>query len=70
LAQRGCQTTLGRDDGLSTDQVPEALLPLVLFAGPLDLGVFDIVAVVGIFTLVDIVAKPLRHSRRRAGARS
>ncbi|HEY8520010.1 MAG TPA: CDP-archaeol synthase [Gammaproteobacteria bacterium] len=46
---------------LGLDQLPEAVLPLLLFAGPLGLGAAEIVAVGVAFTLLDAVATPLRH---------
>jgi len=54
----------GRATGL--DQIPEALLPLLLVAGMLDLSWLQIVAVVAIFFVAQI---PLAHWSHRLGLR-
>jgi len=46
---------------LGLDQVPEALLPLVIFALPLGLGVIDVAAVVASFVVLDVLVTRLRH---------
>ena len=46
------------------DQLPESLLPLVLFAGPLGIDAVEIVAVSVVFTLLDVLAVPLRRRGR------
>jgi CDP-2,3-bis-(O-geranylgeranyl)-sn-glycerol synthase len=43
------------------DQVPESLLPLALFAGPLGLGPAEIALVVAVFVAGDMLAAPLRR---------
>jgi CDP-2,3-bis-(O-geranylgeranyl)-sn-glycerol synthase len=48
---------------LGLDQLPEALLPLVLFAGPLRIGPVEIAAVALAFTGLDVVAAPLRRRK-------
>jgi CDP-2,3-bis-(O-geranylgeranyl)-sn-glycerol synthase len=45
------------------DQLPEALLPLVLFAEPLRVGPVEIAAVALAFVGLDVVAAPLRRRR-------
>jgi CDP-2,3-bis-(O-geranylgeranyl)-sn-glycerol synthase len=42
------------------DQIPEAVLPLLLYAGPLGIGLAEIAAVTAVFTLLDLIATPLR----------
>jgi hypothetical protein len=46
---------------LALDQLPEALLPLVLLAEPLRLGVMEIAVVALAFMSLDVLATPLRH---------
>ena len=46
---------------LGLDQLPESLLPLILFAGPLGIGAQEIAAVALVFTLLDVLAAPLRR---------
>ncbi len=43
------------------DQVPEAMLPLLVLARPLGLRFVDILLVTAIFVLLDIAATRLRH---------
>ncbi len=43
------------------DQLGEALLPLLAFAGTLSLGLGDILALTATFILLDVVTAPLRH---------
>ena len=43
------------------DQIPEALLPSVIFAPLLGLGVIDVAAVVAGFFLLDVLVAQLRH---------
>ena len=43
------------------DQLPEALLPLVLFAQALGIGVIEIAVVTLVFTTLDMLVAPLRH---------
>jgi CDP-2,3-bis-(O-geranylgeranyl)-sn-glycerol synthase len=43
------------------DQVPEALLPLAVFAPALDLGLGTIAGVALAFTILDLAASRLRH---------
>lgn len=47
------------------DQIGEALLPLVLFARPLSLGLGEILGVVATFVLLDVATARLRHRRWR-----
>lgn len=42
------------------DQIPEAVLPLILFAGPLGIGAVEIAAAAAVFTLLDLAVTPLR----------
>jgi CDP-2,3-bis-(O-geranylgeranyl)-sn-glycerol synthase len=46
---------------LGLDQLPEALLPLILFSKPLGLGAVDVAVVALVFMGLDMLAKPLRH---------
>jgi CDP-2,3-bis-(O-geranylgeranyl)-sn-glycerol synthase len=46
---------------LGLDQLPEALLPLMVFAAPLGLGAIDVAVVALVFMVLDILVKPLRH---------
>jgi CDP-2,3-bis-(O-geranylgeranyl)-sn-glycerol synthase len=46
------------------DQVPEALLPLLVFHEPLGISVVTAVVVTLAFTLLDLWLTPLRHIRR------
>lgn len=48
-------------DVLGLDQLGEALLPLLVFAQPLSLDPWDIVAITIAFVLLDTVTAPLRH---------
>lgn len=43
------------------DQLPEALLPLVLFAQPLGIDAIAIAVVAIVFTALDMLVAPLRH---------
>jgi len=45
------------------DQLPEALLPLIVLARPLGIGVIEIAAVALAFTVLDLCVMPLRHRR-------
>ncbi len=45
------------------DQVGEALLPLVVFAGPLMLGAWEIIGAVIAFGVLDIATTTCRHRR-------
>jgi CDP-2,3-bis-(O-geranylgeranyl)-sn-glycerol synthase len=45
------------------DQLPEALLPLVLFSRALGVGAVEIAAVALLFTVLDVLVAPLRHGR-------
>jgi CDP-2,3-bis-(O-geranylgeranyl)-sn-glycerol synthase len=49
---------------LGVDQLPEALLPLVIFSGPLGLELWEGPVLAAVFTILDILATPLRHRRR------
>jgi CDP-2,3-bis-(O-geranylgeranyl)-sn-glycerol synthase len=46
---------------LGLDQLPEALLPLVLFSRALGIGAVEITAVALLFTILDVLVTPLRH---------
>ena len=48
-------------DVLGLDQLGEALVPLLVFAQPLGLGTWEIVAITAAFVLLDTVTAPLRH---------
>ena len=48
---------------LGLDQLPEALLPLMLFAEPLRIGAVEIATVVLAFVGLDVVAAPLRRRK-------
>ncbi|HEY9183633.1 MAG TPA: CDP-archaeol synthase [Gammaproteobacteria bacterium] len=45
------------------DQLPEALVPLVLLAEPLELGIVEITVVALAFVALDLLATPLRHGK-------
>jgi CDP-diglyceride synthetase len=46
------------------DQLPEALLPLIVLAGPLRLGALQVIVVAGSFTVLDLLFTRLRHRSR------
>jgi CDP-2,3-bis-(O-geranylgeranyl)-sn-glycerol synthase len=46
---------------LGLDQLPEALVPLVLFAEPLGIGIVEIAVVALAFAGLDLLATPLRR---------
>jgi hypothetical protein len=48
---------------LGLDQLPEALLPLILFAPALGIGASEIAAAALLFTILDVLVTPLRHRR-------
>lgn len=48
---------------LGLDQIGEALLPLVVFARPLALGLVEIVGIVIVFVIFDVATSRLRHRR-------
>lgn len=43
------------------DQLPEALLPLLVFAAPLRLNAMELAIVVAIFAVLDVLTARLRH---------
>jgi hypothetical protein len=43
------------------DQLPEALLPLMVFRGPLGLDAVSIVSVTAVFALLDVLSTRARH---------
>jgi CDP-2,3-bis-(O-geranylgeranyl)-sn-glycerol synthase len=43
------------------DQIPEALVPLCLLAGPLGISLYGSVALAALFLCLDMAARPLRH---------
>lgn len=45
------------------DQIGEALLPLVLFARPLSLGLAEVIVVTTAFIALDVATAQLRHRR-------
>ncbi len=45
------------------DQLPEALLPLLVLARPLGVSLLEAVGIALIFLCLDLAALPLRHSR-------
>ncbi len=45
------------------DQLPEALLPLLVLARPLGVSLLEAVGIALIFLCLDLAARPLRHSR-------
>jgi CDP-2,3-bis-(O-geranylgeranyl)-sn-glycerol synthase len=49
------------------DQLPEALVPLLVLSGPLGLGLIDSVAIALVFLLLDFAAMRLRHPVVRSG---
>lgn len=58
---------LGRPPGAEVpglDQVPEALLPLLVLRQPLGLSFASVIAVTLIFAVLDVATTPLRHPRR------
>jgi CDP-2,3-bis-(O-geranylgeranyl)-sn-glycerol synthase len=46
------------------DQLPEALLPLLIFHAPLGISIEVAFALTLVFTILDLVFTPLRHRRR------
>jgi CDP-2,3-bis-(O-geranylgeranyl)-sn-glycerol synthase len=46
------------------DQLPEALLPLLIFHAPLGISIEVAFALTLVFTMLDLVFTPLRHRRR------
>jgi CDP-2,3-bis-(O-geranylgeranyl)-sn-glycerol synthase len=48
-------------EALGLDQVPEALLPLLVFSRPLGLGVVESFVVAAVFAVLDVAATKLRH---------
>jgi CDP-2,3-bis-(O-geranylgeranyl)-sn-glycerol synthase len=46
---------------LALDQLPEALLPLLVLAGPLGISMSEALVIAVFFLLLDIAATPLRH---------
>jgi hypothetical protein len=46
------------------DQVPEALLPLLVFRVPLGISIEMALALTLVFTILDLVFTPLRHRRQ------
>jgi len=46
------------------DQLPEALLPSIFFAGALGLGGIDIIVVAVVFLVLDMLVTRIRHRRR------
>ena len=50
------------------DQIPEALVPLLVLARPLGIGASTAWLLTGLFVVLDLAALPLRH-RRDTGAR-
>jgi CDP-2,3-bis-(O-geranylgeranyl)-sn-glycerol synthase len=48
------------------DQLPEALIPLLVLAAPLRISVLEAVAIAVIFLCLDILAMPLRHWQPRS----
>lgn len=51
------------------DQVPEALLPLLIFAPALQIGMLAIVGVTAVFLILDVLVTRLRHPRSAVGGR-
>jgi CDP-diglyceride synthetase len=43
------------------DQLPEALLPLIVLSRPLGLGMFECFGIAGVFVLLDLASVRLRH---------
>jgi len=59
-----CKRRLGIAPGLDVpllDQLPEALLPLIVLRAPLALDSISIAAVAGVFTLLDMLASGIRR---------
>jgi CDP-2,3-bis-(O-geranylgeranyl)-sn-glycerol synthase len=48
------------------DQLPEALLPLIVLAGALGLGAVEIAAAAAVFLVLDVLATRIRRSPRAA----
>jgi len=46
------------------DQLPEALLPLIVFHGPLGLSGVSILTVTAVFALLDVLSERARHPAR------
>jgi hypothetical protein len=47
------------------DQLPEALLPLLVLSRPLQLGILECSGIAGVFALLDMASAHLRHRARR-----
>jgi hypothetical protein len=48
------------------DQLPEALLPLIVMRGTLSLSWLQVIAVTAVFALLDMLSMRVRHPRRTA----
>jgi CDP-diglyceride synthetase len=49
------------------DQLPEALVPLLVLSRPLGLGLIESIAIALVFLVLDLAATRLRHPRERTG---
>ena len=47
------------------DQLPEALLPLIVLSRPLELGILECFGLAGVFSLLDLATLRLRHRESR-----
>lgn len=54
----------GEDDA-GLDQIPEALLPLVVLQAPLQIGWKEIASVTAVFAVLNLISLRVRHPRRR-----
>ena len=52
------------------DQIPEALVPLLVLSRPLGISVAVAGLMTGVFLLLDLAALPLRHRRRTLDRRA
>ena len=54
---------------LGLDQLPEALLPLLIFAPALSIGALEIVAATAAFLILDVLVTRLRHRQPAVASR-
>ena len=52
------------------DQLPEALLPLLVLAAPLEISVLGALVIAFLFLCLDVASTPLRHGRVRTNPHS
>jgi CDP-2,3-bis-(O-geranylgeranyl)-sn-glycerol synthase len=57
-------------EAFGLDQLPEALLPLIVLRVPLNLSWYPIVLIAVVFAVLDIVGTRVRHPRQRSAQAS